>query len=311
MAAATASGERTSLPARHDFPRAGRLRRLDTRKRIFRRGKLLDHSPQPLGGTASSEPVGNVVALLYLRPKLCQVEHAQATRNTVQVCRNEHDMLASGLVIVSTNDDVGAFQRLVEFGPPLAGAHRVAGRCDAVLTQRDDVFLAFDHEDGAARGQLFDQLVQAKQDDPHALDRPLFLIRSLALAELLRSMQWLEAKHLKQQRATLVGVNVGLLDRTEIAATVAFTRFRTIPPAAMTKPRGALAVDLYVEIAAAAGRTFGCVLARARRDVCNAVPLQQFLRREGHDRASPVHCLLCSNRVATAVCVLCVGSHGK
>src|SRR5262249_57895670 len=177
-------------------------------------------------------------------------------------------MLPSGLVIVTTNDDVGSFQRLVEFRPPLAGAHRVAGRSDAVLTQRDDVFLAFDHEDGAACGQLLDQLVQAKQDNPHALDRPLFLIRSLALAELLRSMQWLEAKHLKQQRATLVGIIVGLLDRTEIAATVAFTRFRTIPPAAMTKPRGALAVDLYVEIAAAAGRAFGCVLARARRDVC-------------------------------------------
>src|SRR5262245_14121356 len=71
-------------------------------------------------------------------------------------------------------------------GPPLAGAHRVAGRCDAVLTQRDDVFLAFDHEDGATCGQLLDQLVQAKQDNPHAPDRPLFLIRSLTLAECFR-----------------------------------------------------------------------------------------------------------------------------
>src|SRR5215831_20105039 len=82
-------------------------------------------------------------------------------------------------------------------------------------------------------------------------------------------MEWLEAKHLKQQRAILVGVIIGRLDRTKIAARVAApARFRTIPPAAMTKPRGALAVDLYVEIAAAAGRAFGCVLARARRDVC-------------------------------------------
>jgi hypothetical protein len=43
---------------------AGRLGRLDTRKRIFRRGKLLDNFPQPLGGATSSEPGGNVVALL-------------------------------------------------------------------------------------------------------------------------------------------------------------------------------------------------------------------------------------------------------
>jgi len=131
---------------------AGRLGRLDTRKRIFRRGKLLDNFPQPLGGATSSEPGGNVVALLYLRPKLCQVEHAQATRNTVQVCRNEHDMLASGLIIVTANDDVGTLQRFIEFRPPLAGAHRVAGRSDVMLAQRDDIFLAFDDEDGAARG---------------------------------------------------------------------------------------------------------------------------------------------------------------
>src|SRR5262245_43773104 len=64
---------------------AGRLGGPETRKRVVRRGKLLDNFPQPLGGTTSSEPVGNVVALLYLRPKLCQVEHAQATRDTVQV----------------------------------------------------------------------------------------------------------------------------------------------------------------------------------------------------------------------------------
>src|SRR6516162_8712368 len=59
---------------------AGRLGRLDTRKRIFRRGKLLDNFPQPLGGRRSIKKKKNVVALLYLRPKLCQVEHAQATK---------------------------------------------------------------------------------------------------------------------------------------------------------------------------------------------------------------------------------------
>src|SRR5262249_30320035 len=243
---------------------AGRLGRLDTRKRIFRRGKLLDNFPQPLGGATSSEPGGNVVALLYLRPKLCQVQHAQTTRNTMQVCRDEHEMLASALVIVAADDDVGAAQTLIELGPPLTGAHGVARRRYAMLAQGVYVFLTLDDEDNTIGGQVLDQLGQAKQDDANALDRPLFLIGSLALAELLRPMKWLEAKHLKQPLAGFVGIVVDRLDRTKIAAPSAagaFARFGTIPPAAMTKPRGALAVDLYVEIAATALRTFGGVLA--------------------------------------------------
>src|SRR6516162_9412460 len=102
---------------------AGRLGRLDTRKRIFRRGKLLDNFPQPLGGATSSEPGGNVVALLYLRPKLCQVEHAQATPNPVRVARTEHDMLAPGLIIAPANATAAPLQRLINSRPPLAGPH--------------------------------------------------------------------------------------------------------------------------------------------------------------------------------------------
>src|SRR5262245_51012018 len=211
---------------------------INTGRGFTRGGELVNDLPQALDSAVSRKPVGNVTALLNARIELREVEHSQATHDATQIVGNQQDMITPRLVIVAADDDISALQNLVELQPPLTRAHGVARRRYTVLAKCIYVFLALNYEHNTTGDQVLDQLGKSEWDDANTLDRPLFLVGSLALAERFRCIERLEAKYLKQALTGLIGVVEDSLDRTEVAAigVAAFTRFGTAPTTVMTEP---------------------------------------------------------------------------
>ena len=201
-------------------------------------------------------------------------------------------MIAAGLIVVAADDDIGTAEDRAAIVAPLASAHRITGRWNPAIAERDDILFALDDEDRMLLRDVLDQFRQPIGDNAHALDRPFLLLGAGALAKLFRCIERLEAQHLEQPRAALVDIVIDRFDGPEFVvfgASVVAARllemFAAAAIAAVAKPRDFVALDLDVEISGPAFRAVGRIgRARSRRPG-DAVSLQQLLRREhGHAR---------------------------
>src|SRR5262249_39199546 len=123
------------------------------------------------------------------------------------------------------------------------------------------------------------------RDDADAFNRPRLLVGAGALAELLRSIQRLELKHLKQPLADFVVIVERRFDRAEArvaAIAVGLIVFAATFLTCVAEPHDTVAPFFNVAIAAATRRAFRGEFALARRDVSDAVAREQLLRGDGH-----------------------------
>jgi hypothetical protein len=125
-------------------------------------------------------------------------------------------VLATGIVPVRNDHDLGPSERVGVFGPPFEGSARVAGRGETEFLERVNVPLALGDVDPFTSLDGLQDAGKAIQHPAGIAQPPLPAADTIgtALAEVLRR----EPDYLEKQLAALVGVVVGVND---LAVTVA------------------------------------------------------------------------------------------
>lgn len=150
-------------------------------------GKIEPH--ELLRTVAGREMVGGVLTGTRL-------DDTQGAYHVSQSLIYHGGMLATGLVPVGHDDHVGAGERLVVLGSPLAGAACVTGRGTSGALKRLDVLLALADVDRLASLHSLEHFREPVQHASHAVELPL---PPLAFGPPLAKRLGLKADHLIEQ----------------------------------------------------------------------------------------------------------------
>jgi hypothetical protein len=110
--------------------------------------------PQPLNGAAGLSPVNDVALLRQIR----QVEHTDARGNAIERRADFVNMLATGSVVVTEDDAVGACKESSVLRGPFPGTARVAGRWHTPRPQQIGFALALGDDYRTAAGDRLKHL---------------------------------------------------------------------------------------------------------------------------------------------------------